>query len=165
MVVKAAFSAEEYKRAVGSFITGLTVVTASRAEGPVGFTCQSFTSLSLSPPTILVSMARASRTYPAIALHSKFCVNILGLGFDRLASDFAVLEPRLRFTRHAWSSSAEGNPVLDAAMAWLDCDLSQWIEVEDHVLAIGKVVAVGFSADHQEPLAYFRGEFGSFMEM
>lgn len=159
------FSIEDYKNAVGSFVTGITVVTAISEDGPVGFTCQSFTSLSLDPPTILISVARTSRTFSTIALHKKFCVNILGAGSARLARDFAFMDPSIRFTAHSWISSKTGNPILEAAMSWLDCELVQSIEVEDHLISIGRVISVGLSSDNVEPLTYFKGSFGEFVQL
>ena len=159
------FSVEDYKKAVGSFVTGITVVTAVSGEGPVGFTCQSFTSLSLDPPTILISVAQTSRTFSTIALHKKFCVNILAAGSARLARDFAFMDPSIRFSAHSWISSAAGNPILGAAMSWLDCELIQSVEVEDHLIAIGRVISVGLSNDNVEPLTYFKGLFGEFVQL
>lgn len=158
-------SIEGYKKAVGSFVTGITIVTAAGADGPVGFTCQSFTSLSIDPPTILISVAQTSRTFSTIALNRKFCVNILSTGSARLAHDFAFMDPSIRFTTHSWRATRSGNPVLEAALAWLDCEMIQSIEVEDHLIAIGKVVGLGQSMDHREPLTYYRGNFGEFVEL
>lgn len=159
------FSIEEYKRAVGSFVTGITVVTAVSPEGPVGFTCQSFSSLSLEPPTILISVAQTSRTFSTIASHGKFCVNILSTGSARLAHDFAFMDPSVRFTAHSWIESFTGNPIMQGALVWLDCELVRSIEVEDHLIAIGRVVGIGLPADIEEPLAYFRGDFGRFIHL
>jgi len=163
--VEREFSVEDYKKAVGSFVTGITVVTAGSSEGPVGFTCQSFTSLSLEPPTILISVAQTSRTFSTIAIHRRFCVNILGADSARLAHDFAFMDPSIRFTAHSWMSSDGGNPVLDAALVWLDCELVQSIDVEDHLIAVGRVIGVGQSDQHSDPLTYFRGKFGGFIEL
>lgn len=151
-----------YKEAVGSFVTGITVVTALAQDGPVGFTCQSFTSLSINPPMVLISVAQTSRTFLTIASHGRFCVNILGFGSADLAKDFAFMEPGARFSNYLWSASTAGNPVLDAALVWLDCELQRSIEIEDHFVAVGKVVSLGHSELHSEPLTYFRGGFGSF---
>lgn len=156
------FSIEDYKQAVGSFVTGITVVTAASDDGPVGFTCQSFTSLSIEPPTILISVARTSRTFSTIATRKMFCVNVLSTGSARLAHDFAFMDPSIRFTTHSWTQSATGNPIMQAALVWLDCELVRSVEVEDHLIAIGKVVGVGGSDVKTEPLVYFRGDFGEF---
>lgn len=159
------FNVEEYKTAVGSFVTGIAVVTALSPDGPVGFTCQSFTSLSLDPPTILISVARTSRTFSTIALHKKFCVNILGAGSAHIAYDFAFMDPAIRFSAHSWNSTGAGNPVLEASMAWLDCELVRSIEVEDHLVVIGRVVSLGGSKEYKGPLTYFRGSFGGFVQL
>ncbi len=159
------FTVEEFKQVVGSFVTGITVVTASSADGPVGFTCQSFTSLSLDPPTILISVAQTSRTFSTIASSKRFCVNILSTGSAHLAHDFAFMDPSIRFTTHSWTLGESGNPVLEAALAWLDCDLVNSIEVEDHLIAIGRVVGVGALDETREPLIYYRGDFGEFTRL
>ena len=159
------FSIEDYKMAVGSFVTGITVVTASGEEGPVGFTCQSFTSLSLDPPTILISVAQTSRTLSTISSEKKFCVNILSTGSVRIAHDFAFMDPAVRFTMHSWNRSGTGNPVLEAALVWLDCELVRSIEVEDHLVAVGRVVSLGASEEGRDPLTYYRGDFGAFAQL
>lgn len=156
------FDIELYKQAVGSFVTGITVVGAISKTGPVGFTCQSFTSLSINPPMILVSAAKSSRTFPTISNCRRFCVNILEGGSAELARDFASNDKEGRFSKHTWKLNKGGSPVLDSAMAWLDCDLEQTIEVEDHIVMVGRVIDLGISTLHNEPLAYFRGHFGGF---
>lgn len=158
------FDLEQYKQAVGSFVTGITVVSAVSEFGPVGFTCQSFTSLSINPPMILVSVAKTSRTFPAISLYRRFCVNILEHHAIEIARDFAANTTEKRFSKHTWRPNDFGNPVLDAAIAWLDCELEQTIEVEDHLVMVGKVKDLGVSLLHQQPLTYFRGHFGGFSE-
>lgn len=152
----------DFKKAVGSFVTGITVVSATSKLGPVGFTCQSFTSLSLNPPMILISVAKTSRTYSTISQCKRFCVNILGVDAEVIARDFAEVEPETRFVKHPWKMNSGGNPVLEAALAWLDCDLSEAIDVEDHLIILGRVMALGCSENSTEPLAYFRGNFGGF---
>lgn len=152
-----------YKETVGSFVTGITVVTTNTISGPIGFTCQSFTSLSLDPPMVLISVAQSSRTLSVISEQGKFCVNILGSGSADLARDFAFMDPGVRFSNYRWHLSTENNPVLDAALVWLDCLLMRSIEVEDHVIAVGKVIGLGHSDIHEFPLTYFRGDFGRFI--
>lgn len=155
----------DFKNAVGSFVTGITVVSATSDLGPVGFTCQSFTSLSLNPPMILISVAKTSRTYLTISQCKRFCVNILGVDAEAIARDFADVEPETRFVKHPWKMNSGGNPVLEAALAWLDCDLSEAIDVEDHLIILGLVLAVGCSESSTDPLAYFRGSFGGFKKL
>lgn len=155
----------DFKKAVGSFVTGITVVSATSDLGPVGFTCQSFTSLSLNPPMILISVAKTSRTYLTISQCKRFCVNILGADAVAIARDFADVEPETRFVKHPWKMNSGGNPVLEAALAWLDCDLSEAIDVEDHLIILGLVLAVGCSESSTDPLAYFRGSFGGFKKL
>lgn len=158
------FDVEQYKKAVGSFVTGITVVSAISETGPVGFTCQSFTSLSINPPMILVSVAKESRSFPTISISGRFCVNILESGSAELARDFAASDLVGRFSKHSWKVNAMGSPVLDASMAWLDCYLEKTIEVEDHLVMVGRVMDLGISAFHNEPLTYFRGHFGGFSQ-
>ena len=155
----------DFKKAVGSFVTGITVVSATSKFGPVGFTCQSFTSLSLSPPMILISVAKTSRTYSTISQCKRFCVNILDVDGEPIARDFAVVEPEIRFVKHPWKMNSGGNPVLAAALAWLDCDLSETIDVEDHLIILGRVLTLGCSEGSEAPLAYFRGSFGGFKKL
>jgi flavin reductase (DIM6/NTAB) family NADH-FMN oxidoreductase RutF len=143
---------------LGHFASGVTVVTADTAGGPIGFTCQSFSSLSLAPPLVVFAPARTSRTWPMLRELGHFCVNVL-------AEDQTGLSGRVarsgidRFAGVPWRPSRHGNPVLDGVVAWIDCRL--WAEYDggDHTLVAARVLDL--AADHgRRPLLFHRGAYG-----
>jgi len=143
---------------LGHFASGVTVVTARTADGPAGFTCQSFSSLSLDPPLIAFAPARTSRTWPALRAIGRFCVNVLAEGQDDVSQNFARSGSD-KFDEVRWSPSAHGSPVLDGVVAWIDGEL--WAEYDggDHSIVVARVLDLGADPDRR-PLLYHRGSYG-----
>ena len=143
---------------LGHFASGVTVVTAVTDEGPIGFTCQSFSSLSLDPPLVAFAPARTSRTWAQLREIGQFCVNVLAEGQDDLSQRFARSGPN-KFEGVPWTLSPQGNPVLEGVVAWIDAEL--WAEYDggDHTLAVARVIDLGASPDRR-PLLYHRGSYG-----
>ena len=142
---------------LGHFATGLTVITAATKDGPAGFTCQSFSSLSLEPALITFSPARTSTTWPLLRQKGTFTVNILPAGHQHLAGQFARSGAD-KFSGVDHSPSPLGNPVLDQALAWVDCELHQEYDGGDHTIVVGAVRALSARAD-AEPLLFFKGDY------
>lgn len=142
---------------LGHFVTGIVVVTATGPDGPLGFTCQSFTSLSLDPPLISFAPARTSTTWPRIRAVGAFCVNVLATEHADVSSGFARSGVD-KFAGVAWRPSPSGAPLLDGVSAWIDATL--WAEHDggDHTIAIGRVVDLGADASRL-PLLYYRGQY------
>ncbi|MFE9913414.1 flavin reductase family protein [Streptomyces clavifer] len=149
-----------FRRVLGHFCTGLTVVTAVGSDGPVGFTCQSFTSLSLAPPLITIHPARTSTTWPAIRTTGRFCVNVLTGKQQRLAAAFARSGPE-KFREVDWNPSATGSPMLVGALAWLDCLVTAEHDGGDHTIVVAAVEGLRLGATDSPPLLFYRGEFVS----
>ena len=146
------------REVLGHFATGVTVVTAVTAIGPIGFTCQSFSSLSLDPPLVVLAPSRSSRTWPQLRAIGRFCINVLAEGQDDVSQNFARAGTD-RFAGVPWTSSAHGSPVLDGVVAWIDAAL--WAEYDggDHTVVVARVLDLG--ADHHRgPLLYHRGAYG-----
>ena len=143
---------------MGSFASGVTVVTAATADGPLGFTCQSFSSLSLDPPLVVFAPARSSRTWPRLRELGRFCINVLAEDQTELSATFAG-PSRDRFAGVDWHLSRQGQPVLDGVVAWIDCAL--WAEYDggDHTLVAGRVLDLGADPGRR-PLLYHRGGYG-----
>ena len=155
-----AFDAARFREVLGHFATGVTVVTAIDGGEPVGFTCQSFASLSLEPPLVALAPGKSSTSWPRIAEAGQFCVNILSEGQEALCRDFAVSGGD-KFTGVGWHPAANGAPILDGALAWIECSFVRAHEAGDHELVVGRVQDMG--VDHRgRPLVYYRGGFGRF---
>ncbi|MFI2114313.1 flavin reductase family protein [Streptomyces rubiginosohelvolus] len=149
----------EFRRVLGHFASGVTVVTARDADGPTGFACQSFASLSLDPPLVSFMVARTSTTWPRIARAGVFCVNILGADQGALCRGFAVSGAD-KFAGVAYGeASATGSPLLDSVPAWIDCRIHAVHTGGDHLIVVGRVAALGAEEDG-EPLLFHRGAFG-----
>ena len=143
---------------LGHFASGVTVITAVTAEGPIGFTCQSFSSLSLDPPLVTFAPARTSRTWPRLREIGRFCVNVLAEGQDAVSQNFARSAPD-KFAGVPWTPSEHGAPVLEGVVAWIDGEL--WAEYDggDHTIAVARVLDLGAHADRR-PLLFHRGAYG-----
>ena len=143
---------------LGHFVSGVTVVTATGADGPVGFTCQSFSSLSLDPPLVAFAPGRVSRTWPRLREIGRFCVNVLAEGQDDVSQNFARSGAD-KFAGVRWTPSAHGSPVLEDVVAWIDGEL--WAEYDggDHTIVVARVLDLGASADRR-PLLFHRGSYG-----
>lgn len=147
-----------FRRTTGRFCTGVTVVTALD-EGPVGFTCQSFTSLSLDPPLVMVSASNRGRSLARIMRAGSFGTNILSARQEALGRHFATSQPD-KFTGVDWQASPlTGVPHLSGALAWIDSVVRDVIPGGDHTILIGQVVAVRHTPEAGEPLLFFDGGF------
>ncbi|MGY1682817.1 flavin reductase family protein [Geodermatophilus sp. SYSU D01176] len=143
---------------LGHFASGVTVVTAQGDEGPIGFTCQSFSSLSLDPPLVAIAPARTSRTWPRLRALGRFCVNVLAEDQSDLSARFARSSTD-KFAGVSWWPSRLGQPVLEHVVAWIDCEL--WAEYDggDHTLVAARVLDLGADPGRR-PLLFHRGAYG-----
>lgn len=155
----------EFRRVLGSFATGVTVVTAPAAgdeDSPAGFACQSFSSLSLDPPLVAFMAGRASTTWPRIARAGVFCVNVLGAGQGELCRAFAVSGAD-KFAGVPYDAApASGSPRLAGTLAWIDCAIHAVHTGGDHLIVVGRVNALGTTDGNTEstaPLLFHRGRF------
>ena len=122
----------------GRFATGVTVVAGIEDGQPVGFTCQSFVSLSVDPPFVAVAPARTSTSWPRIARAGSFCVNVLGDHQEELCRGFAVSGGD-KFDGVAWHPApVTGSPVIEGSLAWVDCEVELVHDAGDHELIIGQ---------------------------
>ncbi|MER7747491.1 flavin reductase family protein [Streptomyces bacillaris] len=158
----------EFRRVLGHFASGVTVVTAHDADGPTGFACQSFASLSLDPPLVAFMVARTSTTWPRIARAGSFCVNILGAGQGALCRGFAVSGAD-KFAGVAYEGApATGSPLLGSVPAWVDCRIHAVHTGGDHLIVVGRVEALGAATAEADgeagPLLFHRGAFGRFTD-
>ena len=145
------------RNAFGAFLTGVTVVTAKDAEGrPIGFTANSFASVSLDPPLLLVCLARRSSNYAALTGAAGFAVNILAEAQEAVSNTFARPSDD-RFAAVDWAFGPHGAPVIAGAAAWFDCAMHEVIDAGDHAILIGRVEA--FADAGANGLGYARGAY------
>ena len=154
--------AARYRSVLGHFATGVTVITAVDPDGgePVGLAANSFTSVSLDPPLVAFCAAYASTTWPRIERAGRFCVNILGEDQEELCRVMAT-KGADKFHGIGWSPSVNESPVLDGALAWIDCTIDAEHDAGDHVIVVGRVHDLGLE-EEGKPLLFFRGGYGRF---
>ncbi len=147
----------QLRHAFGSFATGVTVVTTLNEDGrPIGFTANSFTSVSMDPPLLLVCLAKSSSNIRNFTLAKRFAVNILSETQKNISNRFASRQQD-RFVETPWREGIEGTPLIDDAVAWFDCASDNVVDAGDHIILIGQITDFGQS--DQRPLAYLRGHY------
>ncbi len=153
-------SPEHFRATLGHFCTGVTIVTAAGGDGPAGFSCQSFTSLSLDPPLVLICPSKASTSWPKIAGTGAFCVNVLAEDQEELCRGFAMRGGD-KFAGIGWTPGPfTGSPVLAGALAWIECRIEATHDAGDHTIVVGRVLDL--AAEDRHPLLFYRGGYGRF---
>lgn len=145
-----------FRRALGNFATGVTIMTASAGGRQVGVTANSFNSVSLDPPLILWSIVKRSGSYPVFAEATHFAVNILAANQIALSNQFAK-PAEDRFAGVAHRAGVGGSVLIDDTAASFQCEKFQTIDGGDHWILIGKVVA--FEDHGRAPLLYHQGTY------
>ena len=147
------------RNAFGSYMTGVTVITATSKDGtPVGFTANSFTSVSLDPPLLLVCPAKSLSSFEVFANCDSFVVNILSEDQQNISNIFAGSKDD-RFSQIAWHKDEQGNPVIDGALTHFSCKTDRNLEAGDHNLLVGEVLS--FSNREGHGLGYASGGYFS----
>ncbi|MCP3723097.1 flavin reductase family protein [Paraburkholderia sp. CNPSo 3272] len=155
-----AFDSAEFRRALGAFVTGVTVVTTIQPDGsPRGFTANSFTSVSLDPPLILVCIAKTASSYAVFSQTRRFAVSVLAEDQQQVSGVFAS-KAADKFAQVPWSTRKTGAPVMDGAAASFDCTTHEVVDAGDHIILIGRVV--DFVQTSSTPLGYCRGAYVNF---
>jgi len=150
--------ATEFRRVLSHWSSGVAVVATRTPDGRLwGLTATAFSSLSMTPPLVLACLERSAHTHDAIHASGCFTVNVLARGQDALARRFAGDDTPAKFDTLKHHVSVTGAPVLDDALAWVDCRLHNTCDGGDHTIFVGEVVA-GDARDG-EPLLYFRGRY------
>jgi flavin reductase (DIM6/NTAB) family NADH-FMN oxidoreductase RutF len=151
----------EFRRILGHWASGVAIVTTRTADGrPCGLTANAVSSLSLDPPLVLACVERTSDTHDCIMTRRCFAVSMLDESGERLARLFAGAEIDQKFDGVAYHDETTGCPVLDDAIAWVDCELHANYDGGDHSIFVGRVVA-GDARD-AAPLLYYRSGYGRF---
>ncbi len=147
---------ERFREVLGHFISGITVVTSIDDEGPCGFTCQSFMSLSLIPPLVTFAPAKTSTTWPRIKKQKKGAINVLSQSQQDVAATFAVSGGD-KFQLIKWHTHEFGVPILEGVLAWVEFEIHAIHDGGDHDLVVAKVVDLDRRPG--KPLMYFKGEY------
>ena len=147
------------RNAFGSYMTGVTVITAMTDDGkPVGFTANSFTSVSLEPPLLLVCPAKSLSSFDVFANCEHFAVNILSEDQQNISNIFAGSKDD-RFSQIDWHTDEQGNPIIAGALTHFSCKTERNLEAGDHHLLVGQVL--DFSAHEGRGLGYASGGYFS----
>jgi len=153
----------EYRKALGCFGTGVTVVTARHQAQDVGMTCNSFSSVSLNPRLVLWSIRKEASSLEAFTQSGGFTVSVLAHGQEALAMQFAKGSMADRFAGVPVTRQSSDRLRLHGAVAWFDCDVHQLIEAGDHVIVLGAVCDFGWQ--DSPALAFQRSQFGQFQAL
>ena len=152
-------SLSAFRLALSQLAAGTSIVTTRALDGfKLGLTATAVTSVSLEPPLVLVCVDNRSRTADALKAFAPFIVHVLAANQEPLARHFASRIPD-KFAGVAHSISASGSPLLDGALASIECLPYHIYSGGDHTIAVGRVVEVQVSGDDTAPLIYFRSQF------
>ncbi len=158
----ATITADVFRRVLGHFVTGVTVVTALDGERPFGITVNALSSVSLDPALVMVALDRRRFLTPIVRAAGRYAVNILSEDQQDLSDCFAgapVVPGRQEFCGAAWHAGGTGLPLLDGAIATLECTVVETFSAGDHDLFIGRVDTLANEEHHPMPLLYYRRRY------
>lgn len=144
--------------ALSRFGTGVTIVTAQTADGPIGITANSFTSVSLDPPLVLWSASRRSRRYPYFSEANHMAIHVLAEEQMPLCREFAAAPNA--FAHADWNEGENGVPLIEGCLARFECARYSENDGGDHAIIVARVLRA--SVRHGAPLMFFGGQFGQF---
>ena len=152
-----AIEKNELRRVMGHFATGVTVITSIRSSGEMhGLTANAFTSVSLIPPLLLVCIDKKAESYPCFDESKIFTVNVLSSDQEALSRRFAVTGGD-KFEGVSYKVGANGAPILDGALAFLECKVTEKIDGGDHTIYVGEIEQA--ETKEGKPLLFFRGGY------
>lgn len=155
---RAGSDARTLRDAMGLFATGVTIVTTYDADGkPIGLTANSFTSVSLEPPLLLVCIAKTAGSLRCFEANERFAINVLQIG-QQPASDRFARRGEDRFADTQWEPGEFGSPVLHNSLTSFECKRYEIYEGGDHIILVGEVLKAQFEP-RRDPLLYFRGKY------
>ena len=152
---------DDFRRAMRHLVSAVSVITAGRDDNVSGMTVTSVSSLSLDPPSLIVSVNRASSSWPLLREHGIFGVNVLNAEQIDIAKRFSGkggLKGNERFAGARWIVRPSGARLLAGALVAIECEAEDIIERHSHAIVIGRVLHVAFSS-HGAALAYWRGDY------
>ncbi|MBI3409113.1 MAG: flavin reductase family protein [Planctomycetes bacterium] len=150
-------SRDEFRRACAQFATGITVVTTVAADGtPHGLTANSFTSVSADPPLVLICIDLGCSILGHFQDCEYFGINILAGHQEWISTRFATTRDE-RFDGVDWHAGTTGVPILGETLGWLECKVTQRLQVGDHVIVFGEVTGVEVMGG--DPLLYYSSRY------
>jgi len=158
----AVIGSDIFRKVMGHFVTGVTVVTALDGERPFGITVNALSSVSLDPPLVMVALDRRRFLTPIVRAGGRYAVCILSEDQQALSDCFAgaPVEPgREEFCGAAWHAGTTGLPLIDGAIATLECTVVETFSAGDHDLFIGEVDVLAGAAEDTMPLLYYRRRY------
>ncbi|WP_082497592.1 flavin reductase [Pseudorhodoferax sp. Leaf267] len=154
-----AIDQKEFRRALGSFPTGVAIITTRDRDGtPTGLTCNSFSSVSLEPPLVLWSLRKASKSIEIFRGARSFVINVLAEDQDHLSSRFATSSIADKFDGVAWKTGYDDMPLVDDCVARFECSVFQQHDAGDHIVFIGQVQAFEVVRE-EDPLVFYKGAY------
>ncbi|TPK60906.1 flavin reductase family protein [Mesorhizobium sp. B2-4-15] len=158
-MLHAHFEDRKFREALGNFASGITVVAAMVDDEPVGFTCQSFFSVSIAPPLVSFCVMNTSTSWPKIRSASRFSINILSARQAEVSQAFGRKSPD-RWANARWQLSPDGNPVLHETLLSMDCSLHAEHVAGDHWLVLANVHRLlNDGIEDNGPLLFYRGTY------
>jgi 3-hydroxy-9,10-secoandrosta-1,3,5(10)-triene-9,17-dione monooxygenase reductase component len=149
-----------YRDVCGRFATGVTVVTTLDEHGPRGLTANAVASLSLDPTLFLVCVDLRAGSHEALERTGRFAINVLAADQEHVSRFFASpTDEHDPMGQHLYRVSDGGSPLLDNALAWLDCRTHEILEGGDHKIFVGEVTSCEIARPEADPLLFFRGEY------
>jgi 3-hydroxy-9,10-secoandrosta-1,3,5(10)-triene-9,17-dione monooxygenase reductase component len=151
-----------FREVMGHFATGISIVTTIDADEPAGITVNAFSSVSLEPALVMVALDRRRFITPMVRAFGRYAVNVLGADQQQLSDCFAhapVSPGREEFCGASWHAGPTGLPLIDGAIATLECTTVETFSAGDHDLFIGRVDSIGQQREGIAPLLYFRRRY------
>ena len=153
----------DFRRVLGHFPTGVTVVTGADDDGGAGMAIGSFASVSLEPPLVMFCPGSESASWLRIKETGSFCVNVLGADQADVCGVFASKADD-KFAGIDWTTAVTGSPIIPGSIAWIDCELHAIHDGGDHDIVVGlvKELATADDAGERGPLLFFQGGYGRY---
>lgn len=150
--------AASFRAALGTFVTGVTVVTTDSLEGPVAIVANSFASVSLNPPLVLWSPAKTSKRFEHFAGSRRFAVHILAANQQDICAQ--IIASKTAISKVPMHLSHCGMPIIEGALATFECNLEATHDAGDHVIVVGLVTKAHHNGG--DPLVFHGGQYGAF---
>ena len=152
-----AMEAQELRRVMGHFATGVTVITTQDKNGnPNGLTANAFMSLSLSPPLVLICVDKAAQCYACFELENGFTVNFLSEHQEDVSRRFAT-KGIDKFAGLKWQAGKNGAAIIDGVLGYVECKIAQCYDGGDHTIIVGQIVHA--DAKGERPLLFYKGSY------